>query len=108
MGKIVCAAAFRETGEELGIQLHGDPIPLTPLKQKSGKIIYAGAIEKDFDPKTLKSNQFSLEWPPKSGKINSYPEIDKVAWFSFSEAKIKILKGQMPFITELETILLPH
>ncbi len=106
-GENIVAAALRETGEELGIQLQGSFIPLMPLKQKSGKVVYAGAMKKHFDPKTLHSNTFSLEWPPDSGKINSYPEIDKVAWFSFSEAKTKILKGQKPFISELENILFP-
>lgn len=101
----ILEAAIRETSEELGIQVEGNFIQLTPLKQKSGKMVYAWAVKKDVDISVLKSNNFVLEWPPKSGKFNNFPEIDKAAWFSFPEAKVKILMGQLPFIIELEQLL---
>ncbi|MGB3344178.1 MAG: NUDIX domain-containing protein [Aequorivita sp.] len=107
IGESIMAAALREAGEELGIPLQGKLIPLISQKQQSGKWVHAAAMQSDFDPTNLHSNTFSLEWPPHSGKINSYPEIDKVAWFSFSEAKTKILKGQIPFIIQLENMLIP-
>ncbi|QQX76178.1 MULTISPECIES: NUDIX domain-containing protein [Aequorivita] len=104
-GENIITAALRETKEELGIRPQGDFIQLTPVKQKGGKVVHALALEKDFDPNNLQSNKFSLEWPPKNGKLYTYPEIDKVAWFNFAAAKTKILEGQLPFINELEKIL---
>lgn len=104
-GENILEAAIRETREELGIQVAGNFIQLTPLKQKRGKMVYAWAVKKDFDISVLKSNNFVLEWPPKSGKFNNFPEIDKAAWLSFPEAKVKILVGQLPFIIELEQVL---
>lgn len=104
-GENILEAAIRETSEELGIQVAGNFIQLTPLKQKSGKIVHAWALKRNIDVNIIKSNSFALEWPPKSGDSKSFPEIDKAAWFSFPEAKRKILLGQLPFITELEQLL---
>ena len=95
-------AAIRETEEETGIKARGKLIALTPVKQKSGKIIYAWALQGNFDASAIKSNTFEIEWPPKSGKKKLFPEIDKAAWFSIEEAKNKIVPGQIPFVTELE------
>jgi predicted NUDIX family NTP pyrophosphohydrolase len=95
-------AAIREMKEETGIQVSGTFIELNPVKQKSGKIIYAWALEMDLDPAQITSNSFELEWPPKSGKKKSFPEIDKAAWFSFDEAKMKINEGQIPLIAALK------
>lgn len=96
------AAAKREMEEETGIKVSGNFIELTPVKQKSGKIIYIWALLKDTDVAEIKSNSFEMEWPPKSGKKKEFPEIDKAAWFNIDEAKKKIIEGQVPFITELE------
>ncbi len=74
-------AAIREMEEETGLKTSGDFIELTPLKQKSGKLVYAWALQKDIDPEKIKSNHFEIEWPPKSGTKRSFPEIDKAAWF---------------------------
>jgi predicted NUDIX family NTP pyrophosphohydrolase len=95
------AAAKREFEEETGMVPNGDFIPLEPLRQPSGKVVYAWAIKGDFDPALLKSNTFSLEWPPKSGRQEEFPEVDRAAWLSIEAALRKILKGQAPFLLEL-------
>jgi predicted NUDIX family NTP pyrophosphohydrolase len=98
-------AAKREVEEETGIKVSGKLIELTPVKQKSGKIIYAWAVQGDFDDAEIKSNTFEIEWPPKSGKKQSFPEVDKAGWFTMEEAKQKIVPGQAPLIEELRTKL---
>jgi predicted NUDIX family NTP pyrophosphohydrolase len=96
------AAAQREFEEELGARPPaGGYRQLKPIKQKGGKIVHAWAVEGDFDPATLKSNTFETEWPPRSGRMKSFPEVDRVAWFSPDAAKKKILAGQPAFIDEL-------
>lgn len=95
------AAAIRETKEELGVTLSGDFIPLTPVKQKSGKVIFAWAIEMDLDASSMASNSFEMEWPPKSGVMKSFPEIDRAEWFGLEEALQKINPGQRPLLIEL-------
>ena len=99
------SAAKREFEEETGNEAHGDFIQLEPLKQSGGKVVYAWALSMDFDCSTLRSNTFSMEWPPKSGRQQEFPEIDQAAWFSAEIAKQKILPGQAPFIEQLEKIL---
>lgn len=94
-------AAKREFYEEMGEQISGDFISMTPVKQKSGKIIYAFAHEQDFDVTKIKSNTFSMEWPPKSGKQQDFPEIDRGEWFNFEESKRKLNEQQATFIDEL-------
>lgn len=94
-------AAKREFQEELGVDFTGEFIPLTPIKQKGGKIVYAWALEGDIDPNQIKSNTFEMEWPPKSGKKQEFPEIDKGEWFNASDAKQKINIGQSALIDEL-------
>lgn len=95
-------AAVREFEEETGslLDLSGS-IYLGELKQPSGKIVSAWAVEGIFDPQKLSSNHFEMEWPPRSGKSQSFPEVDKAQWFGVSEASLKILKGQAPFINIL-------
>ena len=95
-------AAKREYEEETGFVLGGDLIPLEPLRQPSGKIVYAWAMKGDADPAMLKSNTFTMEWPPKSGINREYPEIDRAAWYSLEEANKKILKGQAAFLIQLQ------
>jgi len=95
------AAAIREFKEEVGVDLSGKAITLSPVKQKSGKEVFAWAIEGDLDPQNISSNSFAIEWPPKSGKFRDYPEIDKGEWFDYHEAKQKINPAQIPLIEEL-------
>jgi predicted NUDIX family NTP pyrophosphohydrolase len=99
------AAARREFTEETGLAAAGEFIPLTPLKQPSGKIISAWAFQGDCDPQAVKSNTFTLEWPPRSGRKQEFPEIDRAGWFTREEAKVKIIIGQLGFLEELEEIL---
>lgn len=104
-GEELFAAAKREFSEETGLEAEGDFKLLTPLKQKSGKLIHAWALEGDMDVTQLKSNEFEIEWPPKSGKIKSFPEIDRAAWLVPEAALVKILPGQQGFIPELLSYL---
>ncbi|HUR56233.1 MAG TPA: NUDIX domain-containing protein [Opitutaceae bacterium] len=94
-------AARREFEEEMGTPPSGNFQPLGTIKQPSGKIIHAWAAESDFDATTVKSNLFSMEWPPRSGRHGEFPEVDRAAWFSIEEARHKIIKGQAPFIERL-------
>ncbi|MEP6749455.1 MAG: NUDIX domain-containing protein [Bacteroidota bacterium] len=94
-------AAIREFEEETGFSCSGDFVELTPVQMKSGKIVYAWALAKDIDAAAIKSNAFEIEWPPKSKKMQRFPEIDKAAWFSPAEAKKKINPAQSAFIDEL-------
>ncbi len=98
-------AARREFGEETACPSGGDLLPLTPLKQASGKIIAAWAFRGDCDAGASRSNTFSLEWPPGSGRQVEFPEVDRAAWFTLEEAKEKINQGQLGFLEELEQIL---
>src|ERR1700722_6968232 len=94
-------AAKREFQEETGIPIDGGFLPLGELKQPGGKIVTAWALEKDIDAALVKSNTFSMEWPPKSGKTQEFPEIDRAGWFSIAMARTKLLKGQVAFIDRL-------
>lgn len=96
-------AAKREFSEETGVNIEGEFIVLSPAKQKSGKTVYAWAVEGDIDPSKIKSNHFEMEWPPRSGKMKSFPEIDKAGWFDVKEALQKINSGQASLIRELVT-----
>jgi predicted NUDIX family NTP pyrophosphohydrolase len=96
------AAAKREFEEETGFAPTGEVIPLEPLRQPSGKLVYAWAMKGDFDPAELKSNTFSMEWPPKSGRHQEFPEIDRAAWLPIEAASHKILKGQAAFLVQLQ------
>jgi predicted NUDIX family NTP pyrophosphohydrolase len=98
-------AARREFKEETGIQLNGELIPLKPVKQKSGKTVIAWAVELDIDVSNIKSNQFEMEWPPRSGNHQQFPEMDRAEWFTVSDAKEKIIPGHAALIGELEEIL---
>ena len=97
--------AKREFQEETGFQASGDFIPLTSLKQPSGKVISAWALEGDCDAASIRSNTFSMEWPPRSGKQQEFPEVDRAGWFTIPAAKEKVLRGQVPFLDELKEIL---
>ena len=100
------AAARREFKEETGAASpDGQYILLTPIKQKNGKVVHAWAVEGDFDPANLKSNEFETEWPPKSGRTQKFPEVDRAEWFNPDDAKRKMLSGQGGLIGELLSIL---
>lgn len=94
-------AAKREFKEELGIDISGDFIELSPVKQKSGKVVQAWAIEKSLDIGDFRSNTFSVEWPQRSGKFKEFPEVDKAQWFSPEEARQKINAAQAGLVDEL-------
>ncbi|HYE40592.1 MAG TPA: NUDIX domain-containing protein [Ramlibacter sp.] len=96
------AAALREFAEETGFASAPPFIPLGELRQKSGKRISAWAFEGDADPARLQSNAFEMEWPPRSGRLQSFPEVDRVRWFGLAEARRKLIAGQVPFIDTLE------
>lgn len=101
-GEDPLAVARREFEEELGASAPaGDVIALGEIAQPSRKVITAFALEGDFDPANLKSNEFEMEWPPKSGRRQSFPEVDRAAWFMPDEAGEKILPGQHPFVDRL-------
>ena len=97
--------AKREFQEETGFKASGEFVLLTSRKQPSGKIITAWAFEGDCDPSTIESNTFSMEWPPRSGKREEFPEVDRASWFSIPDAKKKIIAGQLGFVDELVRIL---
>jgi predicted NUDIX family NTP pyrophosphohydrolase len=100
-GEDPLAAALREFEEETGATIEGAALPLQPVRQPSGKIIHAWAVEGDLDPATMKSNTFSLEWPPRSGRQQEFPEIDRAVWWPVEEARRKILKGQASLLDQL-------
>ncbi|XZF15691.1 NUDIX domain-containing protein [Chitinophagaceae bacterium MMS25-I14] len=106
-GEEALAAAIRELQEETGIIITGDLIALSPIKQKSGKIVHAWLAAGDIDPEQIRSNTFEMQWPPKSGKMQSFPEVDKAGWFSIATAGKKINSGQLPLLKEAELILQP-
>ena|ERR1700733_10495995 len=95
------AAAKREFAEETGFTPSGDFVPLGEVRQPGGKVVSAWAVEGDFDPTNLRSNTFSILWPPGSGKLREFPEIDRAEWFALEIARRKILKGQAELLERL-------
>lgn len=95
-------AARREFKEETNLAAAGEMVELSPVRQKSGKSVHAFALEADFDLTPFTSNTFEIEWPPKSGRRQTFPEIDRIAYFALPVAKTKILAYQLPFLSELE------
>jgi predicted NUDIX family NTP pyrophosphohydrolase len=94
-------AAKREFREETGCAIDGAPIPLQPLKQRGGKLVYAWMVEGNCDPAAINSNTFTMEWPPRSGRRQEFPEVDRAGWFPINEAAAKLLTGQRGFLDEL-------
>lgn len=102
-GDELVAVARREFAEETGHPLPDGPLTeLGDIRQKSGKVVVAWGVEGDLDPKTAVSNSFEMEWPPRSGRIQEFPEIDRVAWFDLRKARLKIKAAQAPFLDRLE------
>ena len=99
------SAAKREFQEETGIRAEGNFIRLNPLKQPGGKLVHPWAVEGDCDANKITSNTFSIEWPPRSGKQQQFPEVDRAEWFPLEVAKKKILKGQAGFLDQLQRLL---
>jgi predicted NUDIX family NTP pyrophosphohydrolase len=100
-GEKPLAAARREFTEETGHRPRGKSLPLGEARQPGGKLVQAWAVEGDWDAASLKSNMFEMEWPPRSGRRHSFPELDRAEWFDLAEAQAKILKGQAIFLTRL-------
>lgn len=94
-------AALREFSEETGYLPSGEPMALSPVKQRGGKIVMAWAIESHWDPSQLKSNTFTMEWPPGSGTKAEFPEVDEARWFPIEEAMHRIIPAQKPLLEEL-------
>jgi predicted NUDIX family NTP pyrophosphohydrolase len=95
-------AAKREFEEETGQKIEGNFIELSPIRQKSGKLVLAWAVEGEVNEKEIRSNEFSMEWPYRSGKMQNFPEVDKGEWFDLNSAKLKINPAQIALLDELE------
>jgi len=95
------ATAQREFEEELGLRPEGSLVPLVPVRQKGGKLVRAWAFQGDCDPASCKSNTFELEWPPRSGRKQEFPEVDRADFFTLAQAKQKINPAQLPLLEEL-------
>lgn len=96
-------AARREFEEEIGLLPAGPFAPLGEVRQKGGKRVLAWAVAGDFAPGDLRSNTFEIEWPPRTGQLRRFPEVDRVAWFTLDAARSKVLSSQRPFIERLAT-----
>jgi len=102
-GEDLLVVARREFGEETGHEPpNGPAVDLGDIRQNSGKRVFAWAVQGDLDPETAVSNSFEMEWPPHSGRIREFPEIDRVAWFELGEARVKIKAAQAAFLQRLE------
>jgi predicted NUDIX family NTP pyrophosphohydrolase len=101
-GEALEACARREFEEELGARPEGPLTPLGRIRQKGGKWVEAFALEGDLDAEAITSNGFTLEWPPRSGRIGTWPEIDRAAWFALADARRMILPSQLPILDALE------
>jgi len=106
-GETALEAAIREFEEELGSPPGGTPVPLCTVRQKGGKWVEAFALEGEFDPATLASNSFSLEYPPRSGLYRDFPEVEEARWFPLTEARAMMLPSQLPILDALEARLSP-
>lgn len=101
----VAACALREFEEELGSRPEGEPRPLCRVRQSGGKWVEAFALEGDLDADRIVSNEFLVEWPPRSGQFQSFPEVDRAAWFGLADARAFILPSQVPILDALEAEL---
>ena len=104
-GEKLLDAARREFEEETGFSPEGIFRELTPVRQRSGKIVHAWAVQGDCDPTAIRSNTFTLEWPPRSGRMQEIPEVDRAEWFDFDAAREKILEGQRGLLDELRRLV---
>jgi predicted NUDIX family NTP pyrophosphohydrolase len=104
-GEDLLVAAVREFGEEIGVVPTGPFLALTPVKQRGGKLVHAWAFEGDCDPSSISCNTVTIEWPPRSGRHEAFPEVDRAGFFGPDEARRKVNAGQFPLIDELERIV---
>jgi predicted NUDIX family NTP pyrophosphohydrolase len=104
-GEDLLHAAKREFTEETGFAIDGEFRPLDPVRQSGGKVVHAWAIEADCDASQIRSNLFTMEWPPKSGNTQEFPEVDRAGWFTIAESRKRILAAQIKFIDQLVSIL---
>jgi predicted NUDIX family NTP pyrophosphohydrolase len=105
-GEELSAVARREFAEETGHDVPDGPlIDLGQIRQKSGKVVLGWAVEGDLDPATAVSNTYEMEWPPRSGQTQAFPEIDRVEWFDLEEARSRLKEAQVPFLDRLEEAL---
>jgi predicted NUDIX family NTP pyrophosphohydrolase len=105
-GEELVAVARREFAEETGVEAPDEPLlELGRITQKSGKLVHGWAVEGDLDPSTAVSNTYELEWPPRSGVVRTFPEIDRVQWFEPDEARRRLKAAQVPFLDRLQEVL---
>lgn len=104
-GEDLLSAAQREFAEETGFKASPPFIALSPITQKGGKVVHAWAFAGDCDPAQLRSNTFTLEWPPRSGRVQEFPEVDRAEWFGITEAEQKIKAAQIPLLDEVSRLL---
>jgi len=104
-GEALLAAAQREFREETGLGVRGNFRALSPVRQPSGKVVHAWAVEADCDAAAIRSNTFEMEWPPHSGRKQAFPEVDRAAWLDLPAARAKITKGQLNLLDQLERLL---
>lgn len=104
-GEELLAVAHRELAEETGFTADGAALPLGLVKQRGGKVVHAWAVRGDADPSRLRSNTFELEWPPKSGRRQTFPEVDRAEWFELAEARLRINPAQAAFLEALAAVL---
>jgi predicted NUDIX family NTP pyrophosphohydrolase len=104
-GEEPLAAAQREVEEETGFRLGGPAIPLGEVTQRGGKRVVAWAVECELDPAAIRSASFVLEWPPRSGHVREFPEVDRAAWFGLAEARRRLLASQAPFLDALVRVV---
>jgi predicted NUDIX family NTP pyrophosphohydrolase len=97
---LLCCAR-REFAEETGLAIDGDFVALGQVRQSGGKMVHAWAVEAALDPSHVSSNSFEMEWPPRSGRRQSFPEVDRAGWFSLDTAREKLVKGQLPLLDAL-------
>jgi predicted NUDIX family NTP pyrophosphohydrolase len=101
------SAARREFAEETGLAIDGEFVPLPILRQPGGKLVHPFAVRGDLDADAVRSNVFTMEWPPRSGRTAEFPEIDRAGWFSLDDAARKLLAGQRPMLDALRSLLTP-